>query len=373
MKVFVFFTFDVSLKVWSDKGLLERELCLYENYADCGHEIFLLTYGFTDDLLYYNYPNITVLPVYSRIPYSNFLFLRFLASFLIPLFFSPYLKSSDVIKTNQTWGAHVAIISKFLFNKPLLARSGYDFYQFFKEKSNNLFFRSLVFVYSSFTFKFADKVHVSTQREKDSILTLYHQATKSVSVVPNWIDSSRFLPNSSTKSHRLLYIGRLSSQKNLEFLFRVLAKSNVALDIVGDGELKEELVSLSEALHINVRFLGTFSNKELPCILDRYKFFILPSLYEGNPKSLLEAMSAGLIVLGSNIEGIKNIITDNVNGFLFDINEHSLLDCLDRSMCRSSHEHLEQISISARNHILSNHSFSSICTYEIACLHNLQS
>ena len=49
---------------------------------------------------------------------------------------------------------------------------------------------------------------------------------------------------------------------------------------------------------------------------NRFKYFILCSKYEGNPKTLLEAMSSGCIVIGTNVEGVNSIIKNNHNGFL---------------------------------------------------------
>ena len=52
--------------------------------------------------------------------------------------------------------------------------------------------------------------------------------------------------------------------------------------------------------------------------MKKYKFFILPSNFEGNPKVLLEAMSFGMVCLVSNISNHKEIITNKKNGFIFD-------------------------------------------------------
>jgi glycosyltransferase involved in cell wall biosynthesis len=62
--------------------------------------------------------------------------------------------------------------------------------------------------------------------------------------------------------------------------------------------------------------MGVVPNNEMPAVLNRYRYYILPSLHEGMPKTLLEAMACGLVCIGTDVEGINNIIEDNVNGCL---------------------------------------------------------
>ena len=372
MNIIVFFTFDVSLKIWSEKGLLERELKLYENFADRGHTILLLTYGSMEDLSYYTYPNITILPIYSRVPYSKYFIVRLLYSIFIPFLFKHEIKASNILKTNQTWGAHVAIISKLIYGKPCLARSGFNFYEFYKMKSSNLILRFFVFAYSYLVFNLADRVHVSTKRERLFVKSLVLNSIKNISVVPNWIDHNLFKPLESTPSHRLLYVGRLSEQKNLHFLFKALAKTNFSLDIIGSGELYEELVLLSKRLSLDVQFLGTFPNNKLSSFISSYRYFILPSKYEGNPKTLLEAMSSGLIVLGNNVDGINNIINDSINGFLFNSTQDSLVECLYKVLLHTPANVLDTVAVEARQYILKNHTFDALSNYEIAAFYSIQ-
>src|SRR3972149_402807 len=73
---------------------------------------------------------------------------------------------------------------------------------------------------------------------------------------------------------------------------------------------------ISKAAAASVRFMGSISNEELPPVLNRYRFFALPSVREGMPKALIEAMACGLVCIGTDVEGINEIIRDGENGFL---------------------------------------------------------
>jgi len=65
-----------------------------------------------------------------------------------------------------------------------------------------------------------------------------------------------------------------------------------------------------------VNFMGVVPNAELPSVLSRYRYYVLPSRYEGMPKTLLEAMACGLVCIGTNVDGINEVIEDDVTGFL---------------------------------------------------------
>jgi glycosyltransferase involved in cell wall biosynthesis len=116
-------------------------------------------------------------------------------------------------------------------------------------------------------------------------------------------------------------VARLSEEKGHTYLIEAMQRvitdiAEAQLLIVGDGRMKERLLSLSQALRIekNVLFLpSVFDTKE---VLPAMDIFVLPSLKEGLGLSLMEAMASGLAVIGSNIGGIKSLIKDGFNGLL---------------------------------------------------------
>jgi len=124
---------------------------------------------------------------------------------------------------------------------------------------------------------------------------------------------------------RLLYVGRLSGEKNVAALvdiFDKLAAEHpfVVLDIVGSGPLEDGLrrrIS-TKASAGRIRLCGFIPyGEELFGFYDRADILILPSLTEGLPRSLAEALARGCIVCASRVGGIPYVIKDGVNGFLF--------------------------------------------------------
>ena len=108
---------------------------------------------------------------------------------------------------------------------------------------------------------------------------------------------------------RICFVGRLASQKNLFALLEAVKDlANIRLVLIGSGSQEKELKEKAETENINVEFLGNIPNYQLPAELNRAELFILPSLYEGHPKTILEAMACQLPVIGTNVEGTREVI-----------------------------------------------------------------
>lgn len=129
---------------------------------------------------------------------------------------------------------------------------------------------------------------------------------------------------------RLLYFGRLSQEKGVDVLLKALTKTKESLDIVGSGPEEMELKKLTEKLNLSnrVSFLGRKDPLDLKKIISSAKAVIIPSVWlENMPLALLESLSLDKIVIASNCGGIKEIIQDNQNGFLFEMGDaHDLAD-----------------------------------------------
>lgn len=127
-----------------------------------------------------------------------------------------------------------------------------------------------------------------------------------------------------TNQIKLIFVGRMEKGKGIENLLRTLKeikKNNVHLTIVGDGNQTSEYLEMATQYGIldNVTFVGFIPFGEgLFSIIRKHDVFILPSLSEGLPQVILEAMACGILVLASNIGGIPQIVKNKINGFTFD-------------------------------------------------------
>jgi len=123
--------------------------------------------------------------------------------------------------------------------------------------------------------------------------------------------------------NKILYIGRLGFEKNVEVIIHavaILAKENkdIILDIVGDGPARLPLEKLTKNLGLkkNIRFLGFISDEEMKKMHQHYDLFVTASTMETQGLVILEAMTAGLPVLGVNKLAVPELIKNNVNGYV---------------------------------------------------------
>ena len=151
------------------------------------------------------------------------------------------------------------------------------------------------------------------------------------------------------------------AQKNFSFLIYALKDLEIGIDIVGTGPEKNDLIEIANKNDTEVVFIGQYSNKELLKIYKKYNIFVSSSLYEGNSKSILEAMASGCVVLARDNENNREIIKDRKNGFLF-TDKQELLDSLNQ--LRNDSKMLSEISHSAINHVKKYNSLSKIANTE---------
>lgn len=150
-------------------------------------------------------------------------------------------------------------------------------------------------------------------------------------VLGNPVDTERFQPpQTQLGQKRLLYMGRLSYEKNLTTLLDAFAlirqqDPEVTLKIVGDGPERLGLRAHANRLKIGqaVTFCGMLQDEELVKSLHEADLFLTASLTENMPLSVLEAMASGLPVIAPAAKGLPGIVHDSVNGFLVAPNDPS--------------------------------------------------
>ena len=153
-----------------------------------------------------------------------------------------------------------------------------------------------------------------------------------IEIVPNGVEMERFFqaaPLSRTdygfddNDILLIYTGRLGPEKNLDFLLKsfagiLQAVENVRLLLVGDGPLKADLQNLAKDLQITeaIQFTGLIPYDKMPGYLAMCDAFVTASVTEVHPLSVIEAMGAGLPVMGIHSPGVGDSVEDGETGFL---------------------------------------------------------
>jgi glycosyltransferase involved in cell wall biosynthesis len=163
---------------------------------------------------------------------------------------------------------------------------------------------------------------------------------RAVEVVQNGVDAAMFKPMAKTQARArlmlpvdreiILYVGHLSPCKGLEFLLDAVTRlgtPDALLYLVGDGVLKKELVAMASRLGITERcvFVGTRPHEEIPLWLGAADCLVLPSLSEGIPNVLREAMICRVPIIATPVGGIPEIIKHRQTGILVPVRDSTAL------------------------------------------------
>lgn len=144
-----------------------------------------------------------------------------------------------------------------------------------------------------------------------------------ISVILNGFNLRELPKCGEKKPCSLIQVGHLNQQKKVDVsiqAFALLHKKypESTLTIIGEGPEHEGLLHFCEELCVQdtVRFLGQVPNKKVLEEMSRHQFFVMPSIREGFGIVYLEAMSSGCITIGTEGEGIADLIVHGENGFL---------------------------------------------------------
>lgn len=146
-----------------------------------------------------------------------------------------------------------------------------------------------------------------------------------IKIIYNFLDIDKFSDGQTGESASekyLLYFGRLSREKGLDFLIEAMKDygGNLKLKIAGAGEDEARLKSkvLSLGLDEKINFLGWQNQVQIKKLIFKSKAVILPSICNENmPYSILESLALGKICIASNTGGIGEVINNGENGWLF--------------------------------------------------------
>ena len=185
-----------------------------------------------------------------------------------------------------------------------------------------------------------DCVIASAESVRDFYIDQVHADPARVKVVYNAVDWSA-LHTTTTRdemraalgvpasAHVITIIARLTEQKGHRVLFDALASTPALRDahlvIVGDGELRAPLVAQAEGLGLAARTHFTGSRRDLGNLLAATDVFVMPSLWEGLPLSLVLAMGAALPVVATRVAGIPEVVEHGRTGLLVEAGDAQAL------------------------------------------------
>lgn len=153
---------------------------------------------------------------------------------------------------------------------------------------------------------------------------------KDIVILPNGIEIENFKNIRSQKQQKkieksILFVGTLRPVKGVKYLIQAMRfinekSPNTNLIIIGDGPDRNELEALVHEFNLEActHFIGKVSNQEIPEYMAQADVFALPSLSEGFPLVIAEAMASGLPIVTTNVGGLPELIKNGENGFVVD-------------------------------------------------------
>ncbi len=212
------------------------------------------------------------------------------------------------------------------------------------------------------TFAAADKILCYTETEKKELVDLRIKPEK-IEVIHNGIDTDLFVParEASFDKKNLLWIGRYVKGKGVDYLIDALTilktrYPDVILTMVGKGPDKDRINQKIRDLNLesNIIMKDFVPNSEIVGLYQNSSVFVLPSLEEGVPRTILEAMSCGIPVVCSRLPQLVDIVDGG--GLLAPVKDsQALADNISKILSNSSLA--EELSKSGRRNAVENHSW----------------
>jgi glycosyltransferase involved in cell wall biosynthesis len=204
-----------------------------------------------------------------------------------------------------------------------------------------------------------------------------------ISIVPNAIDLNLFKPSNEKSIEPLfVWVGRVVPEKGLHYLVKAIKVvvrdyKDAKFILIGDGPMLPLIKKMVEKLGLNeyVRFAGFMDSKSVSHILSKATGFVFPSLKEGMPKAVLEAMACGIPIIASGISGIDEFVTNGYDGLLVPPEDHQMLGEAIMNVINDS-SLAAKLGANARKTVETGHNWDAILgaldsVYKEALRHNL--
>ncbi|MGW9157332.1 MULTISPECIES: glycosyltransferase [unclassified Microbacterium] len=148
---------------------------------------------------------------------------------------------------------------------------------------------------------------------------------KGVIPVSCGIDRTQYTPVIAPRDkNRIVFVGRLTAEKQVEVILKAMTKLDPALDttfdIVGGGDQRKQLEHLAAQLGLadRVTFHGRTSDEELRALLSRASLFVIASIAELQSIATMEAMASALPIVAADAVALPHLVHDGENGYLFE-------------------------------------------------------
>ncbi len=230
-------------------------------------------------------------------------------------------KKIDIVHSHGINAAVIGVLIKKLFKKPLVVSLHVEL---------NLLRTTFSTRFILFCLKKADCILVLTKKTKKKLIKLGIDERK-IKLFSYWVDQQIFSPQNKQQIRKqlkwdmhfnVLFVGRLVIEKGVKVLLDVAKKMpDIQFIFAGTGQLDNEVRQRSREYN-NIIYLGKISNTKLTTYYNAADVLVVPSLIEnvkkeyeeGVPRVIIEALSCGLPIIGTDNGGMKEIISESMVG-----------------------------------------------------------
>lgn len=216
------------------------------------------------------------------------------------------------------------------------------------------------------TIRLISGVIVVSEEVKNALVKNFDKSERKITVINNCVEVEKYQKENGKSSFRkslgfddgsslVLTVATLKQQKGHRYLIEAAAEiisefPKTHFLFVGDGQLRDELTAQVMTLGIekHIEFLG--NREDVPSLLACGDFFVLPSLWEGLPMALIEAMASGLPIVATDVSGSRQVMVDGETGLLVPPgNSRELASALRTLICNP--EISKEMGISAQKRV----------------------
>jgi len=230
----------------------------------------------------------------------------------------------------------------------------------------NFFQYGYLYTVGKWIFRNATRIVCLTRSDAYEVMK-YGADESKIRIVPNPVDLNLFKPSKEKSNDPLfVWVGRFVSEKGLPYLVEAIEGvvrdcNDAKFILIGHGPLLPLIKDMVKKAGLNeyVRFTGFIDPMSVSHVLSRATAFVFPSLKEGMPKAVLEAMACGLPIIASSISGIDEFVKDKYNGLLVPPRNPSVL--AETIMNVISDKRLTtKLGVNARKTVETNHNWNTI-------------
>ncbi len=224
-------------------------------------------------------------------------------------------RNIHVVRTHQYHANLYGRIAAYLAGTPCIIPSIHNLYTRDRKIHRRIFNNLLA--------KISHRIIAVSEAVKRDIVRYDKISPDKIQVIYNGIEEKRFLTsgikcirkelNIPEKAIIVGTIGRLVAQKGHKYLIEAVSIlkekiPNLYLMIVGDGVERTELLTLVSKKGLQKRTIFTGSRNDIPDLLSAMNIFVFPSLWEGLPNALIEAMASGKPIIASDIPPVREVL-----------------------------------------------------------------